>query len=659
MSNKPRRQIVFVVFAVSALAATRTLHAQAPDTATLTAMVISATKTPASRTTLTQAVTVLSGEELRSRGITRVSDALRAVPGASLVQSGANGSVTTLFLRGGESRYTKVLIDGVAVNAPGGFFDFSHLSTDNIERIEIVRGPASVAYGADAVSGIIQIFTRQGRGPLSITADARGGTYNTLDGNVEANGSNGRGRFSLGAGEHKTDGILSFNNQYYNGTLSGSAGFTPSPGNDAVISARYTMAEYHYPTDYTGAPVDSNSYRVQHRLTGGFDGIATLRPNVKGKLLLGTNEVSDLTEDIAVPFGAPSPRHSALMSRNYRHSAEGRLLFSLPSNGTLNLGAEYMTEREKSVNSEGPVGGAASPTSEFAADRNNKAAYAELTATSSDGVSYALAARRDDNSDYDPFTTYRAGASTPVTSNLRLRTSISTAFNAPAFNQIRPTLYTKGSPDLKPERSRAYEVGLEQSLMYGIAHLSLDYFNQTFTDLIQYVNGGPPTYLGSYANLTEARTRGYDVELTVTPVSAWSATASYTVATPRVTKISSAYTGDLKVGDALVRRPTHSGNGTLTYSDPGSGSFSVMASYIGKRPDFDFNQFPSPVVTLPAYVKIDVAVSRAVFRSATGKNALSLTARIDNILDKKYQDVLHFASPGRTILVGARVSGSL
>ena len=112
---------------------------------------------------VTQPVTVITGEELRARGITRVSDALRSVPGATLVQNGSVGSVNSLFLRGGESRYTKVLIDGVAVNAPGGFFDFSHLTTDNIERIEVVRGPASVVYGADAVSGVIQIFTRPPR----------------------------------------------------------------------------------------------------------------------------------------------------------------------------------------------------------------------------------------------------------------------------------------------------------------------------------------------------------------------------------------------------------------------------------------------------------------------------------------------------------------
>jgi len=178
-------------------------QAQAPDTTTLSAMVISATKTPASRVSLTQPVTVITGDELRSRGITRVSDALRAVPGAMLVQNGSTGSVNTLFMRGGESRYTKVLIDGVAVNAPGGFFDFSHLTVDNIERIEVVRGPASVVYGADAVSGIVQIFTRQGRGPFNGSAEARAGNRGSREITLDANGSSGPLRYSLGGGARR------------------------------------------------------------------------------------------------------------------------------------------------------------------------------------------------------------------------------------------------------------------------------------------------------------------------------------------------------------------------------------------------------------------------------------------------------------------------
>jgi vitamin B12 transporter len=186
---------------------------QEKDTTQLRTVVVSASKVPRPESTLTQPVTVLTGEDLRARGVTKVSDALREVPGAMLVQNGSYGAVTSLFLRGGESRYTKVLIDGVAVNSSGGFFDFSHLTTDNIDRIEIVRGPASVLYGADAVSGIVQIFTRRGSDQSRASLGARAGRYRSLDIDADAAGGSPFGQFSLGAARHSTDGLLPFNNQ--------------------------------------------------------------------------------------------------------------------------------------------------------------------------------------------------------------------------------------------------------------------------------------------------------------------------------------------------------------------------------------------------------------------------------------------------------------
>jgi vitamin B12 transporter len=563
--------------------------------------------------------------------------------------------VNTLFLRGGESRYTKVLIDGVAVNQAGGFFDFSHLTTDNIERIEIVRGPASVVYGADAVSGIVQIFTRQGRGRFNGEADARAGTYDTREITLDGNGGNSKARYSLGGGLRRTDGILRFNNQYYNGTLSASAGFTPTPVRDALLTARYTAAEFHYPTDYTGAPVDSASYRVQHRLTIGLDGKAKLNERTTAKVQLGTNEVSDLTEDIL----NPGSLKSSDLSRGKRRSAEADMMFSLPQSSSLDIGAEYMTEDERSANSSAPVGIHGSPVPTFDASRHNVGIFSEIVANSEQGSSWTLAARRDDNSEFEAFTTYRAGASVPLGQSSRLRASISTAFNAPAFNQIRPTLYTLGSPDLKPERSRSWDVGIEQNLVYGILRMSVGYFGQRFSDLIQYVDGGPPDFLGSYANLTEAQSNGYEAELTLTPVSAWSASASYTVAKPHVTKLSSDYAGSLSVGDPLIRRPKQSGAASVTWSRPGSGNVSLMASYVGERPDQDFTQFPSPVVTLPAYTKIDFAAAHDFVRSASGRSSMGLTLRVDNVLDRRYEDVLNFPAPGRTFLVGARIRGAM
>src|SRR5438876_5333980 len=195
MDSKPI--ILALTLVLSSIGPTYVI-AQATDTAKLRTVVVSASKVPRPAATLSQAVTVLSGDDLRARGVTRLSDALREVPGASLVQSGSYGAVTSLFLRSGESRYTKVLIDGVPVNAPGGFFDFSHLTTDNIDRIEIVRGPASVLYGADAVTGIVQIFTRQGSDKRRASLGARGGTYHSFDLDGDAMGAGSFGECSLG-----------------------------------------------------------------------------------------------------------------------------------------------------------------------------------------------------------------------------------------------------------------------------------------------------------------------------------------------------------------------------------------------------------------------------------------------------------------------------
>ncbi|HEX9128632.1 MAG TPA: TonB-dependent receptor [Gemmatimonadaceae bacterium] len=628
--------------------------AQAKDTAQLGTVVVSATKVPRPAATLSQAVTVLLGDDLRAQGVTRVTDALREVPGASIVQTGSFGGITSLFLRGGESRYTKVLIDGVPVNAPGGSFDFSHLTTDNIDRIEIVRGPASVLYGADAVTGIVQIFTRRGSDQGRTSLGARGGTYHSLDVDGDAIGSSPMGGFSVGAAHHSTHGIIPFNNEYRNGTLSSALTLAQGPAGDASVDARYTTAEFHFPTDFTGQPVDSNSYRVQHRLTVGFDADRNLTPNIQARLLAANNDVWDLSEDIAVPFGGTALQHSASRSRGYRRNVEGRVAFFLPSDATVTVGGTYEKEHENSSNASGNVGAPTTETDSFDASRHNIAYYSELLGNLTDRLSYTVAGRVDDNSDYRRFATYRLGVNAAVVPALKVRASLSTAFNAPAFNQLRPTLFTVGSPDLHPERSRSAEIGLMTNFHPDIVRLSASYFNQRFSDLIQFVNGGSPNFLGSFANLTAASSNGYEAEIQLTPLTNWRGTASYTIVNPHVTQVAPAYQGSDRVGDELIRRPTHSGSVVVSYARPWGMSLGTAVSYVGRRPDTDFSQFPSPRVTLPAYTKVDLSAEYPL--TGLKRGGLTLNARVDDLFDKRYEDVFHFASPRRTILVGGRAS---
>lgn len=646
-----KKSLFIAACSFSALA---TAGAQAKDTAQLGTVVVSATKVPQPASTLSQAVTVLSGEDLRARGVTRVSDALREVPGASLVQSGSFGALTSLFLRGGESRYTKVLIDGVPVNAPGGYFDFSHLTTDNIDRIEIVRGPASVLYGADAATGIVQIFTRRGAAQPRASIGARGGTYHSLDVDGDVLGAGQLGGFSLGAAHHSTDGVIPFNNQYRNGTLSTALTLRPGDVGDAKLAARYTTAEFHFPTDFTGAPVDTNSYRVQHRLTVGLDAGRNIGTNVQARLLAGNNDVWDLSEDISVPFGGTTPQHALSRSRGYRRNVEGRVAFFLPTNATVTVGGTYEKEHENSSNGSGDVGAPTTETDAFDASRHNVAYYTELLGNPTDRFSYTVAGRVDDNSDYRRFATYRLGANAVVIPALRLRASLSTAFNAPAFNQLRPTLFTSGSPDLRPEKIRSAEVGLVTNVRPDLFRLSVGYFNQRFSDLIQFVNGGPPDFLGSFANLTAATSNGYEAELQLTPVRNWRGAASLTVVNPHVTEVDPAFQGTDRPGDELIRRPTHSGSLVVSYSRPWGISFGTAVSYVGKRPDTDFSQFPSPRVMLPAYAKVDLSAEYPL--TGLKRGGLTLNVRVDNLFDKRYEEVLNFASPRRTFLIGGRAA---
>ena len=645
--------LILPAIAAAATLTASTVVAQAPDTATLTPIVVSATKGPAARETLTQAVTVLSGEDLRRRGITRVSEALREVPGATLVQNGSYGAVTSLFLRGGESRYTKVLIDGVPVNSPGGFFDFSHLTTDNIERIEIVRGPASVVYGADAVSGIVQIFTRRGGAGRQLRAGVRRGTYRSFDADADIAAGNGPLTFTAGGATHSTDGVLPFNNQYTNGTLSSAVTFSDADRSSATISARYSAAEFHYPTDFTGAPVDSNAYRTQHRFTVGLDARRQLLRSLEGRLLAGSNEVSDLTEDLTEPPVGASTR-SVFRSRARRNTAEGRLTFVGPQKTSVTAGIAYERERERSSSADGPVGGELLASDAFLAARSNVGYYGELLGEASNVISYTLSGRLDDNSDYERFSTYRLGASLRIIPALRVRAAVSTAFNAPAFNQLRPTLFTTGSPNLDPERSRTAEVGLEARALRDLLRIEANVFRQRFEDLIQYVNGGPPDFKGSFANLAGATANGYEAEAELRPWQGVHARLSYTVVEPRVSRLAPTYEGDQKVGDALIRRPSHSGTASLGYFTGRGGSISVAATYIGKRADLDFAEFPSPTVTLPSYSRVDLSGEQPLVHS--DRATISLTGRVENLFDRRYEDVLRFAAPGRAVFVGLRAS---
>ncbi|HYD52906.1 MAG TPA: TonB-dependent receptor plug domain-containing protein, partial [Gemmatimonadaceae bacterium] len=309
----PRRPSPLV--ALLLVGAVGSLPAQAPtvrDTVRLGPVVVTATKTDGAPAVA--ATVVLRGAALRERGIATVGDALREVAGVHLARSGSPGATTSLFLRGGQSNYVKVLVDGVSVNEAGGFVDAANLGTDNVERIEVVRGPTSVLYGSDAVSGVVQIFTRRPASGLHVDAAVRGGATPRkrgrpddatpadgrsalLDATVEASGGTSRLGWSIGAARREHGGLLAFNNAWRHTAASAALVASPDARTMLRLSTRLTDGRFEYPTDGGGFAVDSNARRDERRVVLGLDAERRLGERVRLRLLAGTHELHGVSSD--------------------------------------------------------------------------------------------------------------------------------------------------------------------------------------------------------------------------------------------------------------------------------------------------------------------------------------------------------------------------
>ncbi|MDQ2891413.1 MAG: TonB-dependent receptor [Gemmatimonadota bacterium] len=658
--------IVVAILGSSALLSSAAL-AQRSDTTTLEPVVISATRIATPVSAISQPVTVLNGDELRARGVTTVAEALREAPGISVAQSGSYGGVTSVFMRGGESRYTKVLIDGTPINSVGGVQFFEHLSLDNVDRIEIVYGPSSALYGADAVSGVIQIFTKRGSGAPRLDADVRAGSYNSRDGSASVRGGGQLADYSFGGGWHSTDGVAAFNNGYSNGDLSAALQFRPDDLSAIGVTARYSGSVYHFPTDYAGAVVDSTSYSSEHRLVLGLDASRRVTDAVRLSVKGGDNEIHGLSEDTHTSTTAPLPRVKvASPTDGYRRFGEARMEVALGLLGVATAGAQYQVEEQRmrtvTTNFATTTAGVA-PTVQAGPDdaRTTRGVYVALQGTPVRRLSYDMSLRRDVHSDFGSVTTYHTGASIATWSGARLRASYGTGFNAPAFYATQGSAYNAPNLSLQPEQTHSLDVHIEQLFLHGIVRASVGGFDQRFSNQIQYVPGtfgGPPDYTqltpASYSNLTQARAKGYEGEIHAVLPSGLTASANYTQVIARVYEVPPNYAGSQRPGDALLRRPSHSASGSLFYAPGDVWSIGGSADYVGKRADMDFSKYPSPTLTLAPYVKVGLSGSLRLLRTESA--SVSLTVRVDNALDRRYEDVYNFPAARRAILIGARMS---
>ncbi len=643
------------------------------DTASLPRVVVTATRVPFSQAVSTTSTTVITGDDLRARGILTVGDALRDAPGIALVQTGSVGGLTSLFLRGGESGYTKVLLDGIPLNEPGGTFYFQNLTAADIDRIEIVRGPTSVLYGSDAVSGTVQIFTKEGAGAVQGALTARGGNYKTADGALDVSGAAGPLGFSLGGTRETTAGVLPFNNQLTNGELAGRLDVGHGSPSSASLVARYHTADYHFPTLGSGIPVDHNQQRRDEGASLGVSGQHAITSRVDAHLALTTTAQD--AANINPPDG-PADTVGTFSTFNRdafrRDAADVHLDAHVGAAAVATVGGslEGQIDRTRSFdrfNFPGPGGAAGSDTVAPAAYfRRVGAAYAQVVGNIGPSASYTAGARLDDNSAFGTFPTYRLGVGYALGFGAQLHANVGTAFKEPTVEQnFSRVAFDVGNPSLRPEHSVGWEVGVAESPFGPGLTLSATYFNQRFHDIIDYSFAGFPVRAHpgdttNFVNIAGAIANGIETGLIVGPVSGTSLELTYTGLLTRVTNNGVDQSGysQFRVGTRLIRRPAHEGSGTFRSAVGRRGSLATTVRYIGARDDINFGALSGGTarVVLPGFTTVDLAGDYVLLSGGATGPTLSLTARVTNLLARRYEEVYSYAAPGRTVLVGGRLA---
>ncbi|HSB35908.1 MAG TPA: TonB-dependent receptor [Thermoanaerobaculia bacterium] len=585
-----------------------------PAAAVAADVVVTAEARPEPHQSLGVAATVIEAAELDRSKATALADALRTVPGLDVVRTGGPGAVTSLFLRGTGSTQTLVLVDGVKLNSPFfGGADLSSLGTANLARVEVVRGPFSALYGSEAIGGVVQVLTRRApEEPFSARVTAAAGNGSAREGTAEA--AVRAGAFTVTAGWRRSTSDGTLPNEYFAGTsLSGGVDAALGGGGSLGVVVRRDEGT-------TGIPF-SGSLATPRRLTTA----ETTTFAVPLAVVLGERtrlDVSFLAARDRPTLSDPDDPYGYTFSETDARRAGGRLVVSHDFGAQrLAGGADYDRSSVTSRDSYGTSleGATARTWAVFAEDR---------IALLGERLVLTLGVRHDDHSAFGGATSPRGTLVFFATPAVKLRLAGGAAFRSPTTGELYYPF--SGNPDLKPERSRAWEAGVEVALSARLTW-EASVFRNDIRDLIQYV---PQTLTNE--NVGRARTQGVETALRGDLGSGLYTRVSYGYLDAR----------DLTTGLALLRRPYHRASATVGRSFAKGGSFEATARFVGSRPDLDAGDFVTRV-TMPSYVTIDVAGTLPPLVAH-----LAPFARLTNLLDRAYAEAAGFPAPGRRFLLG-------
>ncbi len=622
--------------------------------ASLDPVVVSATRieTPLSQTS--RSVTVIDARQLEDGQFATVQDALRSVPGLDVVRAGGPGQQTSVFLRGANSEHTLVLVDGIPVNdpaSPSRFFNFADLTTDNVERIEIVRGPGSAVHGSDALGGVIHILTRKGQGPPRASLTVEGGAYDTHRHQLSIRGGTSLVNYSLAASYAHSEGFSAARrkdgNRERDGqetvALSTRIGFTPMEPFGIDVILRYTDSDTDL--DNSGGPGGDDPnftltnrslfFRAQSRLA-----LFNERwEQTLGFFLADYDRKSRDDTDSLRPFDSSRSRYEGHLQKiDWQHN----LLLS--ETHTLTMGLDYQRETARQKDQRtfedwlAPGTAASSSTHLEKRSARTLSYYLQDQIRWRDGFFTTLGLRLSDHERFGSRTTWQIASSYRIhASDTLLRGSYGTGFKAPSLLQLYDPDFG-GNRELRPEKSRGWDVGLEQPLWSNRLTLGVTYFANDFRDLIVN-NFDPVIFEFVYENVGKARTQGVEFVASGYLSANLTVRAGYTYTE----------TENRQTQRSLLRRPRHKFAVDLDYRFLERGNLTLNVTCVGPRSDVFFNNetFASGRTRMPGYALANISGSYRV------NQRLRLFGRVENLLDKDYVEVWGYGTPGIAGYAGA------
>jgi outer membrane cobalamin receptor len=634
-------------------------------------IVVTAAQTDVPVTRTAAAVSVITEADLRAGQITTVPEALRTLPGLTVAASGGRGAITSLFPRGGGSNYTLVLVDGIRANSFGGGYDFGHLATTAVERIEVARGAQSAMFGSDALGGVVQVITKRD-GPPRASGLIEGGSQGTFRATADTAGSNGAWNWGGGVERADSDGFTGTaangetvsNDDDMLARVTGSLGWRKPGGADVLVSANYSHDERGYPGPFGSDPAGfySGVDRVSRGTndTGQIGGrvLHSWTPAIRQRI---DANFMDLASEFTSPFG-PST------SGSQRFDARVQEDFALNAATGASAGIEFGHEQGTSTYVTGSSG------QEIPIERGIFGAFIEGRFARRERLFLTAGLRFDHLSRHeveaDPFAfqprpafpeqgvnsvnpklavTYLLTSPAETKSSTRLRVSAGTGIRPPNTFEVAFT----DNPDLQPERSRNLDVGVEQSLLSGMVSLGATGFFNRYDDLIVTVGralGGASRYRTD--NISNARASGLELSGDARAAVGLSLHVAYTFLDTEILEVDgvAAVPPPFKVGDPLIRRPRHQTvihAGYDTKRLTGFAEVQQRSETLDLEPNFAGSTYPNP-----GYALFNAGVS------VTVRKNIDVFVRGLNLSDREYEEVLGYPALRRSGIVGVRIAAS-